>query len=196
MEQYYCLYCVNQTSLYSIQNAKHHVQTFHPWHELKVGHIKGLVDPKSGNYIKTTLNLDWDTGSYLEDSNGKNNISDDENTDYASEIREEGQSGDLKSALRMPSFEKKLSIDQMSIFTSFLHMTANDSFPTTNISFLCFLDTVKLCKLPNTSMTKYNPSVKHFFGLGSRLFHGSYLRYYRRDRSYDQGTKKIKQKKE
>ncbi len=158
--------CANQTSLCSIQNAKHHVQTFHPSHELKVEHIKGLVDPKSGNYIKTTLNLDRDTGSYLEDSNGKNNISDDENTDSASEIGEEGQSEDLKSAINIiPSFEKKLSTDQMSIFPSFLHMTASDRFPTTNISFLCFLDTVKLCKLPNTSMMKYNPSVKQCFGL-------------------------------
>ncbi len=131
MEQYYCLYCANQTSLCSIQNAKHHVQTFHPSHELKFGHIKGLVDPKSGNYIKTTLNLGRDTGSYLEDSN-------------------------LKSAIKiMPSFEKKLSTNQMSIFTSFLmlflHITASNSFPTTNICFICFLNTVKLCKLPNTS---------------------------------------------
>ncbi len=73
MEQYYCLYCANQiqiqtntytkcvcnqTSLCSIQNAKHHVQNVYPSHELKVGHIKGFVDPKPGNYIKTTLNLD------------------------------------------------------------------------------------------------------------------------------------------
>ncbi len=44
-------------------------------------------------------------------------------------------------------------------------------------------------------MIKYNPAVKHFFGLGSRLFHGSYLRYYTGDKSYDQGTKKINPKK-
>ncbi len=107
MEQYYCLYYANQTSLCSIQNAKHHVQTFHPSHELKVGNIKGLVDPKSGNYIKTTLNLDRDTGFYLEDSNGKNNISDDENTDSASEIVEEGQSENFKSAIKVcPALRK------------------------------------------------------------------------------------------
>ncbi len=132
---------------------------------MKVGLIKGLVDPKSGNYIKTTLNLGRDTGFYLEDSNGKNNISADENTDTdsASEIREEGQSEDLKSAINiMPSFKKTLSTDKMSIFISFLHVTASDNFPATNISFLCFLDIVKLCKLPNTSIIKYNPSVKHF----------------------------------
>ncbi len=54
---------------------------------------------------------------------------------------------------------------------------------------------MKLCKLPNTYMMKYNPPVKHLFGLGSRLFHSSYLRYYTEDKSYDQGTKKINMKK-
>ncbi len=98
----------------SIQNAKHHVQTFHPSHELKVGHIKGLVDPKS------TLKLNRDTGSHLEDLNWENNISDDGNTDTdsVSEIGEEGQSEDLKSVIKiMPSFVKKLSTDQMSIYS-------------------------------------------------------------------------------
>ncbi len=91
----------------------------------------------------------------------------------------------------MPSFDKKLSTDQMSIFISFLYMTARESFPT--FLFSGYSETMQIAKYIYDEI--YNPLVKHVFGLCSRLFHGSHLRYYTGDKSYDQGTKKINLKK-
>ncbi len=73
----------------------------------------------------------------------------------------------------IPHFAEKLNTDQISTFTSFLNMV---------VSFLCILDTVKYCSLKSITLMKFSPAVKHFFGLGSRLFHGSYLRYHAGDR--------------
>ena len=76
---------------------------------------------------------------------------------------EDDENQDLNSALEvLPKVYEQLSPDQTSTFTQFLYMVSAGKFPTTNLSFLCFLDTVKYFGLSCPSLMRFSPAVKNF----------------------------------
>ena len=65
---------------------------------------------------------------------------------------------------------------------TFFHLLSMDRFPTNNIAFQLFLDTVRWYSSSKSTLMRYRDTCKQFWLTGFTLFHGQFLRFMQGDR--------------
>ena len=65
--------------------------------------------------------------------------------------------------------------DHLETWLSLNRMIHDGSFPFENIAFQLFMDVCRFLTCENTSSLRYSETIKHFWRIGYRLFHGKWL---------------------
>lgn len=67
--------------------------------------------------------------------------------------------------------------NQLDVFMRFFELVKNDKFPPNQIAYLLFLDVIRLLASNDIRQMRYSDEIKLFWRIGSKLFHGRFLRF-------------------